>query len=462
MLQLVIGTRHGVRMEYVPVGGSSPAEAGLDFALLELTRGFQGDTVRVRAWNAAACSAERVSLARFSMPLDAAGWAYDGDLSSSSSSDDDGPTTTTTTRMTGLGGSKRVRAVGRAEADDETTNSRRLLMLRLMSSTPTPTPTPTTTPDEPESSQQHKKKKRRRSDATPTTRMRVELELTDSNPEDIGYIWVVPHTQHLSPELSPRLRHRGAMLLRNQLPHPPQAFQIENTCGAFHTDEPLAQQLCFANTRRRRPAIAHGGDLITMLSGTLVPCLNRCQVDFRGVRSLAALREDWGLLTQTPATTTTTKITAYMMMLTACTGAHALVVDYGMRPPPTTTAGMSEASARVAADGHGKCYLAERMAPWYTQFAQHVDVCQAVELRDLKWPALLRETPIHDDDPEMPIAPPLLVARSNAHISRRGGVMLRLVFPKDTPWDERVEHAVLRDCNRALLVLRRALQGAFF
>ena len=445
MLQLVIGTRHGVRMEFVPVGCSSgsPAEEGLDFALLELARGFQGDTVRVRAWNAAACSAERVTLARFSMPLDAAGWAYDGDLSSSSSDNDDEPLAVTTmTTMTGLGGSKRVRAA--AQDKDEGAEEARLVLMRLLTMTPP-----------------HKKMRRPLSATTTTTTRLVELELTDSTPEDIGYIWVVPHTQHLSPQLSPRLRRRGATLLRNQLPHPPQAFQIENTCGAFHTEEPLCLASPSPAGRSRTAALAHGGDLITMLSGTLVPCLNRRQVDFRGVRSLAALREDWGLLTQQQQQTTT-KITAYMMVLTACTGAHALVVDYGMRPPPTTTAGMSEASARVAADGHGKCYLAERMAPWYTRFAQHVDVCQAVELRDLKWPALLRETPIHDDDPEMPIAPPLLVARSNAHISRRGGVMLRLVFPKDTPWDERVEHAVLRDCNRALLVLRRALQGALF
>jgi len=51
------------------------------------------------------------------------------------------------------------------------------------------------------------------------------------------------------------------------------------------------------------------------------------------------------------------------------------------------------------------------------------------------------------------------LAKSSAHVSRRGDVMLRLIFPKDTPWDEDNETAVLHDCNLLLTTLRRALLG---
>ena len=51
------------------------------------------------------------------------------------------------------------------------------------------------------------------------------------------------------------------------------------------------------------------------------------------------------------------------------------------------------------------------------------------------------------------------LSKSSAHISRRGDVMLRLIFPKETLWNEDSENAVLHDSNMLLSTIRRALLG---
>jgi hypothetical protein len=102
----------------------------------------------------------------------------------------------------------------------------------------------------------------------------------------------------------------------------------------------------------------------------------------------------------------------------------------------------------------------ERMAAYCGQHIQHVDVCQAIELQDIRWEALCAGRPT-------PVDPLLLgggggsgaLLRSSVHVSRRGGAMLRLIFPGGTPWDEAREASVLRDCNHLMEVLQRALLG---
>jgi hypothetical protein len=77
---------------------------------------------------------------------------------------------------------------------------------------------------------------------------------------------------------------------------------------------------------------------------------------------------------------------------------------------------------------------------------------QAVELINLRWDRLLLAS-------ESDVCAPLKAARSSAHISRRGGVMLRLIFPKGTAWNSELERAVVAECNGMLLQLRAALMG---
>ena len=78
-----------------------------------------------------------------------------------------------------------------------------------------------------------------------------------------------------------------------------------------------------------------------------------------------------------------------------------------------------------------------------------------MELVNIRWAALLQEA--HNG--ATPSSAMQRIAKSSAHVSRRGDVMLRLIFPKDTPWDEENESGVVNDCNLLLVTLRRALRG---
>lgn len=222
------------------------------------------------------------------------------------------------------------------------------------------------------------------------------------------------------------------------LPHTAHSFRIENTCGACRT--PCELDLSAFRCLRRSKGTT--GDLITMLCGTFAPCANRIQVDFRGVRSIAAMCQDWELISSTRAQDT--EVSIYMLVMKACLGVPALIVDHGALPP-----GLNGQSAILAAEGSRRCYLSERMAAFCVNYTQHIDVCQAIELVDIKWDALLGDE----------VAEPLLNVRSSVHVSRRGGAMLRLIFPRGTAWDEAREAAVVCNCNGLLQVLRRALMG---
>jgi len=78
----------------------------------------------------------------------------------------------------------------------------------------------------------------------------------------------------------------------------------------------------------------------------------------------------------------------------------------------------------------------------------HTDVCHTVELKDIQW--------------SMFIPSPhalLLLAKSSFHVSRRGGAMLRIIFPRGTSWSLEAEQAILNDSNRFMDAIRRLLRG---
>ena len=170
------------------------------------------------------------------------------------------------------------------------------------------------------------------------------------------------------------------------------------------------------------------------------------QVDFRGVRSVAAMLEDWALLIphQAPA-----RVQLYMMVLKASLGVPVVILDRGTALPPQ----LGARSLAIAKEGvnAGLCFLATRMRPWCEECGYRSDVCMAVQLVGVRWRALF---------PEAELSLALRAVRNTSvDVSRRGSVMMRLVFPKHTNWSVEEEAAVVRDCNRLLKVLRDALSG---
>jgi len=330
LLEVFIGTRFGVRLEHVVLSSSSSASSSSRsdadddedeedgsghhyhlgrYAVLHHEGGFQDheQRVRVRTWNAAECAGRWVSHARFVAPSEGSlREEYDGDHSANDDDDDD---------------------------DDAAPPApKRAKVVAAVQVLP-----------------------RRRTLATPTPMPFLELDLTDANPEDVAYVWVVP----LSASSCCWNAH-GA--LANSLPHPFHSFRIENTCGAcmLSVDAPL-------DLDRFRVA---GSDQIVLLGGTLAERLNGREVDFRGVRGVMRLLHELSELTRVPRAAV--RVTVYMVVMKGCVGTPTMVVDYGMRPPAT----LGGAAATLAEEGFRRCYLAERMAPWCEGYAQHVEVCQ--------------------------------------------------------------------------------------
>jgi hypothetical protein len=287
--------------------------------------------------------------------------------------------------------------------------------------------------------------------------------MTDTDPDELQYIWLTVLGD----------AQRDARML----PHPPHPFRIENTCGACIAPCGLALQLneltllfapqppCIGSRRCATtppPSPSNnngGGELITTLAGTFAPCTNRMQVDFRGVRSVRDMHTDWHLISGLPPSDTTIT-TVYMVVLKGCVGLPVLLFDHGRATPPSSSS--TTTSMRLFDNTPHTvppCFLAAHLVPHFClDYAQHSDVCQAIELKHIQWDRFLPPPAANDEAAQRHHAT-LLSSRASAHVSRRGGVMLRLLFPRQTRWDEATEAATVLACDHFLQLLRHVLQG---
>jgi hypothetical protein len=409
---LHVGTRLGVRVECLEADAALGHASGVYLWVLHHENAFRSECVRIRRWNASACRFQSVSSAAFNASDDEV--EEDALLS--------GTTTTTTTTSAWSQRTKKKRPPHMVESSSSTTMT-------------------TTTVEAIDKTLLHlprgrgpKKKKKRV----------WVLDLTDTRPDDVGYVWLV----HVQYDGVVARSHSQDMT-----PHAPHDFRIENACGACLVDTPLELWRLRpfmvrqpARKKRNTSSSSTSGELIATLSGTFAPCANGLQVDFRGVRSVAAMLEDWSLLipAQVPS-----RVQLYMMVLKANLGVPVVILDQGLALPP----GLTGRSLVIAQEGvrAGLCFLATRMRPWCDDCGYRSDVCMAVQLVGVRWQALF---------PEEELSRALCSVRTTSvDVSRRGSVMMRLVFPKHTAWGVDEEASVVRDCNRLLRVLRAALSG---
>jgi hypothetical protein len=143
------------------------------------------------------------------------------------------------------------------------------------------------------------------------------LDLTDTRPDDVGYVWLL------------RVQYDGVVARLHIQDMTAHDFCIENACGTCLVATPLdlwrllglklrpfmvrappsarrgrrraaARQTRHGTVMRHHPqnvsSLLSTGELIATLSGKFAPCANAMQVDFRGVRSIAAMLKDWALL----------------------------------------------------------------------------------------------------------------------------------------------------------------------
>ena len=85
------------------------------------------------------------------------------------------------------------------------------------------------------------------------------------------------------------------------------------------------------------------------------------------------------------------------------------------------------------------------------------DVCDVIELRDIKWDRIPRLG--NEEKPPATVSKTTLLAKSSIHVSRRGGAVIRLVFSPAMPWDVSLEEDIIRDCNMLMNILGEILKG---
>jgi hypothetical protein len=97
------------------------------------------------------------------------------------------------------------------------------------------------------------------------------------------------------------------------------------------------------------------------------------------------------------------------------------------------------------------CYLASKSSQWCKGTLHCGDVCDVIELFDIQW----NKIPQCGE----PISEITLKSKVNVHISRRGSVVIRLVFSSDTAWSLVLEQNVMKDCNVLFTTLEKILMG---
>ena len=222
-------------------------------------------------------------------------------------------------------------------------------------------------------------------------------------------------------------------------PHPQSEFRVENCCGACTS----LFDLDFGHMKKLATAKRKGvtGDQIATLGGTFTLCAERYQVNFRGVRSMRDMESSWALISgrKKEEEEEESHVGIYLAVLKAQLGFSILL-----------TAGLDHGAKLDPDCATETCYIANKMRLFCSQTEAHSEVCDTIALKGIRWCSLLRKEEV---------APQLLVSKSSLYLSKRGGVMLRLIFPKGTPWSLAAEESVLSTANLLLDVLRMALRG---
>lgn len=416
-----IGTRYGVRLEQLPQW-----TCGEDHVVLSCSNGFcdtkrNGVQIRVGGWDAGACSVSyQVSAARMRRPLPSA-LNYDGDHDDHNhpmDADNNNYSSDEETKQTNI--SITTTMLRRLTVASPKIKKRKIVKKKHSS--------------------KNKLRKNFRSKITiPRKSMiqpqkcskNIELFLTDAE-ADVFYIWIIsfPHESFRRSSITP---------------HPFSPFTIENCCGSckglFDLDFKILKAIAMPRQRRG----ITGGDIVSTLGGTLSLYPDRYQIGFRGTRSMRMLANDWLSITGIPLDQT--NVTAYMLVLKGQMGASVLL--NGTLDP---TGEEYEKTNDCASIMTRLPYIINRMQQWCIEARRNTDVCDSIELKGIQWASLLSASNVK-------VAEPLWMCNSSVSVTRRGGVMMRLIFPPETPWSAEMEDEVLSNCNNLLAVLCHAVSG---
>jgi len=192
---------------------------------------------------------------------------------------------------------------------------------------------------------------------------------------------------------------------------------------------------------------------LVMLSGTFKLCSNCTRIDFRGVRSVSLIREDWETISGIPIDSVSMYV--YMVVLKGNLGKSLFfrqmdISCFSSYQSPNSKHHIVD----LTHGGPNKCFLTNGIWEWCQSSIHLEDVCEVLCIDSINWDVFLAKYP------SVPISDMTRNAESmNINISRRGGTIIRLTFPQKTMWNALHEHEVVSDCNKILNVLYDVAHG---
>ena len=238
------------------------------------------------------------------------------------------------------------------------------------------------------------------------------------------------------------------------LPNPASPFKIQNACGAWtypgarnweYIVRPLTASVALRRQlappppkKSKKPHHHHNAgqqqyECIHALSATFVMTKSYHRMDFKGARSFRRMQDDWLSLlgNVSPAYLLTENISCsvYMLLLRADLGYTLL---------------LSHPNYLLLRVFHGCENPQLRLDEYH--------VCDVLELAGIRWDYSLWQMGAMDHSF-------VRLGTTTLEISRKGGVVMRMIFPKNTVWSQEAETSVLDSCYALWCGLRYALAG---
>lgn len=224
---------------------------------------------------------------------------------------------------------------------------------------------------------------------------------------------------------------------KNVCPLYPKSAEIQNLCGScelqsqeihFGSFEKISKKKKNVAARSPEDVIQSGvSESLFSMSGTFVLCISNQKVDFRGVRSIRDVEENWPFISSMSLDSVVLRV--YMIVLKGQIGKGIMFED-------------------------GCSYIINRVSWWCKCSLSYNDVCYSLTLSDIEWKKLFNSVFL------LPPTSTALESKSvNLDISRRGGVVIRFIFEAGTVWNYKKENEVVYDSNRLLNVLHHMLCG---
>lgn len=241
-------------------------------------------------------------------------------------------------------------------------------------------------------------------------------------------------------------------------PHYPSPVSIQNLCGfcvlpyeiTFKSFYPVSKknkrQLCEAEEDEEEAKLSIGKcESLCTISGTFKLCASRVRIDFRGVRSLSLMEDDWEMISAVALENV--DVFVYMIVLRGNIGK---ALFFGQE---TLFTEKEQGCYLHDYKGVG-CFLGNGICRWCTCVVHADDVCEVLNVSKVNWEMFSTLYPeVHISD----------ITKSaetlSMNISRKGGTIIRVTFSCGTRWNILCENQVVCDCNRLLNIFHTVALG---